>query len=225
MEEIIASISRIIAEDNRSVDPVRPAPAHKAAILELTEAIEADGSVRRLTSAAMSSADAEAGKGKLTQEEKPRSPHERQKAETGSRQHHASGRYASRADAIGQPAPKGRRQPKRRRQRGKQQSGLRRADPTLRFQVEGNEEEDAEEHEVGQEAGDDTDAEGPGPKQSHLDKRRLRPGFNTKKEHGKHQCRPGTTQHVEGSLHGGAERVERLLHRAGSVWKRLYPGK
>jgi cell pole-organizing protein PopZ len=62
MEEIIAAISRIIAEDNRSVDPVRPAPAHKAAILELTEAIEADGSVRRLTPAAMSSADAEAGK-------------------------------------------------------------------------------------------------------------------------------------------------------------------
>ncbi len=62
MEEIIASISRIIAEDNRSSDSVRPAPALKTGILELTEAIEADGSVRRLTPAAMSSAGAGPGK-------------------------------------------------------------------------------------------------------------------------------------------------------------------
>ncbi len=47
MEEIIASISRIIAEDNRSADAVR-APADRGGILELTEAIAADGSVRRL---------------------------------------------------------------------------------------------------------------------------------------------------------------------------------
>jgi uncharacterized protein len=62
MEEIIASISRIMAEDNRPVDPMRAA-AEKRGILELTEAIEADGSVRRLTpAAASSSASAEAGR-------------------------------------------------------------------------------------------------------------------------------------------------------------------
>jgi uncharacterized protein len=62
MEEIIASISRIMAEDNRPVDPIRPV-AEKRGILELTEAIEADGSVRRLTpAAASSSASAEAGR-------------------------------------------------------------------------------------------------------------------------------------------------------------------
>ncbi len=47
MEEIIASISRIIAEDDRSADVVR-APADRGGVLELTEAIAADGSVRRL---------------------------------------------------------------------------------------------------------------------------------------------------------------------------------
>jgi hypothetical protein len=47
MEEIIASISRIIAEDNRSADVVR-APADRGGVLELTEAIAVDGSVRRL---------------------------------------------------------------------------------------------------------------------------------------------------------------------------------
>lgn len=52
MEEIIASISRIIAEDSRPADPPRPAsPASKTAVLELTELIEADGSVRRLAPA------------------------------------------------------------------------------------------------------------------------------------------------------------------------------
>jgi uncharacterized protein len=61
MEEIIASISRIIAEDNRPADPPRPAsPAPKTAVLELTEAIEADGSVRRLAPSAGSSAGAPA---------------------------------------------------------------------------------------------------------------------------------------------------------------------
>jgi uncharacterized protein len=47
MEEIIASISRVIAADNRSTGPVR-APADRGGVLELTEAIGADGSVRRL---------------------------------------------------------------------------------------------------------------------------------------------------------------------------------
>jgi uncharacterized protein len=63
MEEIIASISRIIAEDNRPVDQARPAsPAKKTGVLELTEAIAADGSVRRLAPVAASSAGAEPGK-------------------------------------------------------------------------------------------------------------------------------------------------------------------
>ena len=46
MEEIIASISRIIAEDNRAAHPAPNFLSAKNAILELTEAIEPDGSVR-----------------------------------------------------------------------------------------------------------------------------------------------------------------------------------
>ncbi len=67
MEEIIASISRIIAEDSRPADPPRPAsPASKTAVLELTEAIEADGSVRRLAPAAGSSAGIQPGNEAMT---------------------------------------------------------------------------------------------------------------------------------------------------------------
>ena len=58
MEEIIASIGRIIAEDNRSSEPGRPAPGEKRGILELTDAIEPDGSIRRLGAAAASPAGA-----------------------------------------------------------------------------------------------------------------------------------------------------------------------
>ncbi len=60
MEQIIASISRIIAEDHRSTDAVRAA-ADKGGILELTEAVGADGSVRRLAPLGGSSAGAAAG--------------------------------------------------------------------------------------------------------------------------------------------------------------------
>jgi uncharacterized protein len=59
MEEIIASISRIIAEDkqpgvkrsgdHRPADSVRPVSVEKSDILELTDAISEDGSVRRIT--------------------------------------------------------------------------------------------------------------------------------------------------------------------------------
>lgn len=52
MEEIIASISRIITEDKRPGDPVRPAPSEKGDILELTEAVNEDGSVRRVAPSA-----------------------------------------------------------------------------------------------------------------------------------------------------------------------------
>ena len=52
MEEIIASIGRIIAEDNRTSHPPRSGAVGKSGILELTEAIEADGSVRKLPGAA-----------------------------------------------------------------------------------------------------------------------------------------------------------------------------
>ncbi|HEY3911329.1 MAG TPA: DUF2497 domain-containing protein [Stellaceae bacterium] len=62
MEEIIASISRIIAEDGRPSDRARPnAAAPDTSVLELTEAIAADGSVRRLASASGTSAGAEPG--------------------------------------------------------------------------------------------------------------------------------------------------------------------
>lgn len=52
MEEIIASISRIIAEDKRPNEPARLAAAERNDVLELTEAVNDDGSVRRVTPAA-----------------------------------------------------------------------------------------------------------------------------------------------------------------------------
>ena len=48
MEEIIASISRIITDEKTSVEPVRPVPEEKSEILELTEVVDEDGSVRRV---------------------------------------------------------------------------------------------------------------------------------------------------------------------------------
>jgi cell pole-organizing protein PopZ len=55
MEEIIASISRIITDEKTSVEPVRPVPGQKSEILELTEVVDEDGSVRRIASEASSS--------------------------------------------------------------------------------------------------------------------------------------------------------------------------
>lgn len=55
MEEIIASIGRVIAADSRGPNPVR-AEGDGRGILELTEAIEADGSIRKLTGASSSAA-------------------------------------------------------------------------------------------------------------------------------------------------------------------------
>jgi uncharacterized protein len=49
MEEIIASISRIITEDKRADEPTHSAAVETSDILELTEAVNEDGSVRRLT--------------------------------------------------------------------------------------------------------------------------------------------------------------------------------
>jgi uncharacterized protein len=49
MEEIIASISRIITEDKRPTEPVSPASAKIPDILELTEVVDEDGSIRRVT--------------------------------------------------------------------------------------------------------------------------------------------------------------------------------
>ncbi len=48
MEEIIASISRIITDEQTSVEPARPVPGEKSEILELTEVVDEDGSVRRV---------------------------------------------------------------------------------------------------------------------------------------------------------------------------------
>jgi uncharacterized protein len=61
MEDIIASIGRIIAEDSRSTAAIRPVRGEIGEILELTEAIEADGSVRHLAPVAMPAAVAGAG--------------------------------------------------------------------------------------------------------------------------------------------------------------------
>jgi hypothetical protein len=49
MEEIIASISRIITDEKTSIEPVRPVPGEKSEVLELTEVVDEDGSVRRVT--------------------------------------------------------------------------------------------------------------------------------------------------------------------------------
>jgi hypothetical protein len=48
MEEIIASISRIITDEKTSVEPVRPVLGEKSEVLELTEVVDEDGSVRRV---------------------------------------------------------------------------------------------------------------------------------------------------------------------------------
>jgi uncharacterized protein len=52
MEEIIASISRIIAEDKKPSEPVIPGAAEQSDVLELTQAVNDDGSLRRVTPAA-----------------------------------------------------------------------------------------------------------------------------------------------------------------------------
>jgi cell pole-organizing protein PopZ len=52
MEEIIASISRIITEDKKPGDPVRPSREENDDILELTEVVNEDGSMRRVIPAA-----------------------------------------------------------------------------------------------------------------------------------------------------------------------------
>jgi hypothetical protein len=60
MEEIIASISRIIDEDSRTPPPSRRNAAGGSEILELTEVVEADGSVRKLAGAAPAAAESPA---------------------------------------------------------------------------------------------------------------------------------------------------------------------
>jgi cell pole-organizing protein PopZ len=61
MEEIIASISRIITDEKMSVEPVRPDPGEKSEILELTEVVDEDGSVRRVAPETASSERRPAG--------------------------------------------------------------------------------------------------------------------------------------------------------------------
>jgi uncharacterized protein len=63
MEEIIASISRIITEDKKSSEPVGPVDEDKSDILELTEAVNEDGSVRRVTPSADNPRPISAGSG------------------------------------------------------------------------------------------------------------------------------------------------------------------
>lgn len=48
MEEIIASISRIITDEKTPVEPLRPIPGEKGEVLELTEVVDENGSVRRV---------------------------------------------------------------------------------------------------------------------------------------------------------------------------------
>lgn len=75
MEEIIASISRIITEDKAQAEPARPIAVEKNEVLELTEALREDGSVERIP----------AFEGKLTASgERPSSAGDPPKAEAGS---------------------------------------------------------------------------------------------------------------------------------------------
>ena len=55
MEEIIASISRIITDEKTSAEPARPVPEEKSEVLELTEIVDEDGSVRHIAPEAGSS--------------------------------------------------------------------------------------------------------------------------------------------------------------------------
>ena len=61
MEEIIASISRVIAEDNSTVGAVRPLRSARSEILELTEAVEPDGSTKHVAPGAAVSVSAVSG--------------------------------------------------------------------------------------------------------------------------------------------------------------------
>ena len=60
MEEIIASISRLIADDKAVDDRLRPGFGDKDDILDLTDAIDEDGSARRVVPAPGVAAAAEA---------------------------------------------------------------------------------------------------------------------------------------------------------------------
>src|SRR5262249_55999181 len=61
MEETIASISRIITEDKKPNEAERAVATQRDDILELTEAVDEDGSVRRLTPLASNPSAASAG--------------------------------------------------------------------------------------------------------------------------------------------------------------------
>ena len=50
MEEIIASISRIITEDKKSAEDTGPVSTEKSDVLELTDVVNEDGSVSRVSS-------------------------------------------------------------------------------------------------------------------------------------------------------------------------------
>ena len=97
MEEIIASISRIIAEDNRLGEPARPAPATKPDILELTEVVDDDGSVRRVRPAAGPGAAAEEAPSTGARRIEPVPP--RVEVATGPRPDHDDDRILSSATA------------------------------------------------------------------------------------------------------------------------------
>src|SRR5215472_11270312 len=78
MEEIIASISRVIAADGGVREPRLPAPAAPDDVLELTEALDRDGGVRRIepraepVAAAAQPASATVGPAARTEPEAPR---------------------------------------------------------------------------------------------------------------------------------------------------------
>jgi uncharacterized protein len=71
MEEIIASISRIITEDKRPIETVSPASEKRNDILELTDVVNEDGSVCRVTPSAENMSASSAGSTAATDSSAP----------------------------------------------------------------------------------------------------------------------------------------------------------
>jgi cell pole-organizing protein PopZ len=82
MEEIIASISRVIGADSGGREPVRPA-AEPDDVLELTEAVDRDGGVRRIEPRAGPTASAPPPPGGATPGPAARTEPEAPRVDTG----------------------------------------------------------------------------------------------------------------------------------------------
>ena len=96
MEEIIASISRVIAADGGVREPRLPAQAAPDDVLELTEAVDRDGGVRRIEPRAGPTASAPPPPGGATPGPAARTEPEAPRADAGT----GGGRAAPSSDRI-----------------------------------------------------------------------------------------------------------------------------